>query len=189
MVVDFDKVGNSMPVKSPIKLAHVFIRTCPETYRTMVDFYKTFLGATATYEDNFISLITYDDEHHRIAIAAMPDVGPKDGKTSGLEPRGPSHFLPPAKALGIVPMWCVHHGPTISIYYSDPDGNRLETQVDTLKTLEEATAYMTTKEFLENPIGVDFDPEDFIQRLQNGVDATELFPRPNIGPRGFDTLP
>lgn len=31
---------------------------------------------------------------------------------------------------GIRPFFCVNHGPTTSIYYRDPDGNRIELQID-----------------------------------------------------------
>ena len=34
------------------------------------------------------------------------------------------------KDMGIKPYWCLHHGLTISLYYADPDGNRMEFQVD-----------------------------------------------------------
>jgi hypothetical protein len=42
--------------------------------------------------------------------------------------------------------------------YKDPDGNSLETQVDTFDTPEEATVFMKSKEFADNPIGTDIDP-------------------------------
>lgn len=84
-----DTKGSGKPTKvtSPIKLAHVVLRTRPETFASMVSFYKTFLGAESSHENEFISFLTYDDEHHRIAIVAIPDIGPKDAKTSGLEVR------------------------------------------------------------------------------------------------------
>jgi hypothetical protein len=44
---------------------------------------------------------------------------------------------------------------------------------------------MQSKAFAENPIGVDFDPEDFITRLQNGEKEEALMKRPEIGPRGL----
>lgn len=93
------------------------------------------------------------------------------------------------KAQGIDPIWSVNHGVTVSIYYRDPDGNQIETQVDSFETPEEANAYMETPDYGENPIGVDFDPEDMIQKLQEGATEAELLKRPNIGPRGMDTVP
>lgn len=89
----------------------------------------------------------------------------------------------------IEPVWCVNHGPTISLYYRDPDGNLLETQVDTFRTLEEATVFVSSAEFIENPVGVDFDPDDIIKRLDGGESQESVYRRPNIGPRGFETSP
>ena len=40
------------------------------------------------------------------------------------------------KAKGIVPYWPIHHGFTVSLYYRDPDGNRMEFQVDTCTAAE-----------------------------------------------------
>ena len=34
------------------------------------------------------------------------------------------------KAEGIEPFWCINHGPTISMYFKDPDANRVELQVE-----------------------------------------------------------
>ena len=41
------------------------------------------------------------------------------------------------KAKGVKPYFQINHGMTLSAYFRDPDGNQVETQVDTL-TLEEA---------------------------------------------------
>lgn len=92
------------------------------------------------------------------------------------------------KAKGMLPFWCVNHGMTISLYYNDPDGNVLETQCDTLSN-EKANEYMASRSFQENPIGVDFDPEEMIERIKKGQSFEELTCRPDIGPRGVDTVP
>lgn len=65
----------------------------------------------------------------------------------------------------------------------------LETQVDTFDTAEEATAFMTSEEFVENPLGVNLDAENFIEKLKVGVPVKELMKRLSIGPRGFGTIP
>jgi hypothetical protein len=77
----------------------------------------------------------------------------------------------------------------MSLYYQDPDGNKLETQVDCFETSEEATACMTSPEFRENPLGVDFDPEEMIKRIESGESFESIRKRPNIGPRGLGTVP
>jgi len=186
---------SSDKVISPSKLAHVVLRT--GKFTTMVEFYKTFLGAKATYENEFLSFLTYDDEHHRIAIGAVPGTGPKIPNAAGLEHIAFSFntledltlAYQQRKAKGILPIWSVNHGPTTSIYYQDPDGNQLETQVDNFDTIEEANEMMGSKAFAENPVGVDFDPEELVRKLETGMDQRELKKRADIGPRGVGTIP
>ncbi|KAF8861993.1 Glyoxalase/Bleomycin resistance protein/Dihydroxybiphenyl dioxygenase [Acephala macrosclerotiorum] len=182
-------------VISPIQLAHVVLKTQPSNFKKMVDFYKTFLSANISHENDYISFLRYDDEHHRIAIVAMPDVGPRDPKASGLfhiaftfnSLTDLALAYLQRKAHGIEPYWSVNHGPTTSVYYRDPDGNDLETQVDNM-SMDEANDFMMTPEFAENPIGVDFVPEDLIKRLESGESDESIKKRPKIGPRGIPTF-
>jgi catechol-2,3-dioxygenase len=189
MTADSNAPGSK--VKSPSKLAHVVLRTAK--FHDMVEFYKTVLGAKATFESDHIAFLTYDEEHHRVAIAGLPNTGPKVPTSSGLE-----HFAftfdsledlalayQQRKAKGILPFWSINHGPTTSIYYRDPDGNQIETQVDNFDTPEEADAFMRSKEFAENPVGTDFDPEDLVRQLQAGEDENVIKKRIEIGVRGM----
>jgi len=177
-------------VLSPSKLAHVVLRT--NNFQIMVDYYKTFLGGKASYENQMLSFITYDDEHHRVAIGTVPGTRAKDAQTCGLEHIAFSFetledlltAYQQRKAKGILPFWSVNHGPTTSIYYKDPDGNQIETQVDNFDTNEAATEFMMSHQFAENPFGTDFDPEDWIQKLEGGAEEKELKCRIEIGPRG-----
>lgn len=182
-------------VLSPAKLAHVVLRTAQ--YTPMVAFYKAFLGAHASYENDMLAFLTYDDEHHRVAIARIPGTTPKARGSSGLEhiaftfPTLADLLLAytQRKVLGIKPLWCVNHGPTMSIYYQDPDGNQIETQTDVFDSIEESNAAMMSEEFAENPLGVDFDPEALIRSLEGGADEATLMKRGRIGPRSFDSVP
>ncbi len=61
----------------------------------------------------------------------------------------------------------------------------LETQVDNFDTVEAANAFMTSKEFGENPVGTDFDAEGFIARLKQGESEEVLKKRVEIGPRAL----
>ena len=81
MGVDFDYTSG--PTIRPTKLAHVVLRTVNK--QAMATFYKDFLGGHASHENEVLSFITYDDEHHRIAIAQLPFLKPKDKNTCGLE--------------------------------------------------------------------------------------------------------
>ena len=81
MICDFDNVSG--PQLRPTKLAHFVLRT--RNVKVMADFYRDFLGGSTAHENEKMSFITYDDEHHRIAIAELPNLKPKDRLTCGLE--------------------------------------------------------------------------------------------------------
>lgn len=74
------------------------------------------------------------------------------------------------------------------MYYRDPDGNNLETQVDCFDTSEETNAIMMSPAFATNPIGVDFDPEEMIKRIESGESFESLRKRPDIGPRSVESI-
>ncbi|KAF9888886.1 hypothetical protein FE257_008256 [Aspergillus nanangensis] len=187
-IPDFD--ASTTKVQSPSALAHIVLRT--SNLHAMEEFFVTFLGGKVAHRNDVLSFITYDEEHHRLALFAVPEMGPKVPSSYGLEHVA---FAFPTlselmlgyrqrKARGIHPIWCVNHGPTTSIYYKDPDGNVIETQVDNFDTPEEATEFMSTGTFAKNPIGTDFDPEEMIRRLRAGEQDGVLKKRKEIGPRG-----
>lgn len=178
-------------VTKPISLAHVVLKTTAQKFPTMVSFYKTFLSATPSFESATFALLAYDAEHHRIGIAALPGTTEPSPASSGL-----SHVAFTFASLtdlamsylqrkenGMVPVWCVNHGPTTSMYYKDPDGNVLETQVDNFETAEEATEFMKGESFERNPIGSDFDPEELVRRLKDGEDEGVIKSRVEVGER------
>lgn len=181
-------------VLSPKRMCHIVLRVLPEKYQAMVDWYVALLGGRVVWGNEALSFITYDDEHHRIAITGRPGTIPRGGDATNA--CGLAHVsfaydtleelltaYVQRRNLGIKPSWCVNHGPTTSIYYADPDGNEVETQVDNFASAEEATAFMNSDEFKENPMGVDFVPEELIKRLETGEADRELKKRPNIGSR------
>lgn len=57
---------------SPAKLAHVVLRT--QHLKEMREWYVTVLDGKVMHEDPASAFITYDDEHHRIALANMGDL-------------------------------------------------------------------------------------------------------------------
>lgn len=73
--------------------------------------------------------------------------------------------------------------------YQDPDGNQLETQVDNFENPDDATAMMESKQFAENALGEDFDPEDLCAAVERGEDEQKLKTRKNVGPRGAEDMP
>jgi catechol 2,3-dioxygenase-like lactoylglutathione lyase family enzyme len=176
-------------VLSPAKLAHIVLKT--NKYRKMVDYWNNFLGSRIVSENGFLAFMTYDDEHHRIAIAAFPGTKDKDPMSAGLAHIAFTYnslddlvtAYEQRKALGIHPFWCINHGTTTSIYYQDPDGNEIETQIDNFEDPEDATKYMASKHFVENPFGVEFNPDDLANRLRAGESPESLKQRGDIGPR------
>lgn len=62
----------------------------------------------------------------------------------------------------------------------------VETQVDNFDTAEQANEFMAGKNFMENPIGTEFDPEDMIEGLKRGEPEHVLKRRVETGPRGLD---
>ena len=79
--------------------------------------------------------------------------------------------------MGIHPYWRIHHGITVSLYYRDPDGNRMEFQVDAC-SVADANAYMRTEAFAANPAGVDIDPEILLAQYRSGVPEQQLLMMP-----------
>ena len=149
------------------------------------------MGAERVFENEFIAFLRYDEEHHRVAIINEQGTTSRISSAAGLHHvaftysslRGLLRAFQVRERLGITPAWCVNHGPTTSIYYKDPDGNVIETQVDNYDTVEEANAFMTSRYFQENPIGSDIEPYDLLASLEAGKDEKEMKMRVEIGPR------
>lgn len=164
---------------SPVKFAHIVLKT--QRYREMVAWWCDFLGAHVRHGNDFISFLSYDEEHHRIAIAAIPGLEEPNRKGHGVE-----HFAftyatlddlfgqyERMKAKGISPYWTINHGFTLSAYWRDPDGNQVETQVDTLD-MEDADAFMHGPLFAANPIGINVDFDVLVERHRNGASFAEI---------------
>ena len=74
----------------------------------------------------------------------------------------------------VQPAFCVDHGLTTSIYYEDPEGNFVELQSDNFSDWMLSTAYMRSRAFSENPIGVFFDPARVYEIFKSGADVRTL---------------
>jgi len=178
-------------IAKPIQLAHVVLHT--SRFVEMVDWYKSVLQMYPSYEDDHISFLTFDEEHHRVALVSVPGLQERADGHVGVHHmaftfRNLTELLATHERLaaqGIQPYWAVNHGITVSLYFNDPDRNRVELQVDVFATADEALAYCAGPDFKENPIGVDFDPAEMLARLRAGATEAELKVRPNIGPRGL----
>ena len=63
---------------------------------------------------------------------------------------------------------------TLSLYCADPDGNRMELQVDACSA-EAGKALLAAT---DNPVGVLFDPEALVARMRGGEGEETLLVQP-----------
>ncbi len=172
----------------PKTFAHIVYRTY--RFQEMLAWYVKVFGGKVQYQSPVIAFVTYDDEHHRVALLNM---GIIKGESDAKAPRGQAGVDHVAygyrsltelfdkylelKAQGVLPYWCIHHGVTVSMYYADPDGNQMEFQVDSFALNVDSYAFMNGPDYDMNPIGVEFDPEAMLARLRAGESEAAMLPR------------
>jgi catechol-2,3-dioxygenase len=177
-----------MPSVRPQKFVHVVYRT--RRFAEMVRWYQTVFDAKVQYQNPALAFLTYDGEHHRFAFANLDVLQPNAGEKDRRGVIGVDHVAytyasvddllenyAQLKAQGIKPYWCVHHGITVSMYYADPDGNQMEFQVDCFASNEDANAFMEGPHFAANPIGVEFNPDEWLGKLRAGAPVSEFLQR------------
>jgi catechol 2,3-dioxygenase-like lactoylglutathione lyase family enzyme len=171
----------------PTKFAHVVYRS--RRFEQMLQWYETVFGARVQYRDPGLAFLTYDDEHHRFAFVNMGVFQPDGVETERQGAIGVDHVdytymslrelletYARLKEQGIIPYWRIHHGITASLYYADPDGNQMEFQVESFPSSGEANAFIQAH-WGANPLGVEFDPEDWLSKLRAGTLESNLLLR------------
>ncbi|MEM9621029.1 MAG: VOC family protein [Pseudomonadota bacterium] len=162
------------------RMAHYVLRV--SDLQQSIDWYSLVLGMQTVHRNPMICFMSYDDEHHRMALvqSGVSETAPQGAPgldhvaftlTSLEELLATFKRL---KAAGVVPVWPINHGLTTSLYYADPDGHRVEFQVENLATAEALQVYMHSDAFAENPIGVEFDPDKLLARYEQGDPLEEL---------------
>lgn len=165
----------------PVKFAHVVYQT--RQFDKMIAWYEAVFEAKVVHRDPALAFMTYDDEHHRFAFANLDVLQPGGGSERGsvgvnhvaytyADPSALLETYERLKTAEIMPYWSIHHGITLSNYYRDPDGNRMEFQTDA------DLAFMDGPQFAENPIGVEVDMDSLLTRYRAGASAGELLARP-----------
>ena len=162
----------------PTKLAHFVLRS--PRWEESIAWWRTVLLADVRHQNEFLCFLSYDDEHHRLAIVKVAE-GDDHRSTAGLEHVGFTYATIDdllatyvrLKAAGIRPHAPVHHGMTLSLYYADPDGNQVELQIDALDPAA-AEEFMNSDVFEANPIGVTWDPDDVVARRAAGAPVEAL---------------
>lgn len=166
------------------KFAHVVFQTGQPA--AMRDWYCTVLDGHVVYEDGALTFITFDEEHHRIALLNPP--GPLEPKLpntacmhhvaytfAGLDDLLDRYVL--LRDQGITPAVCIAHGVTTSMYYRDPDGNFVEMQIDVFEEPDDATGYMNGAEYAADSVGPAFDPERLLAARRGGASVAALVDR------------
>ena len=186
------EVGTDRPAydTAPAFVAHWVVKTARRD--EMIAWYRVVFGARVVHQGRQATFLSWDHEHHRLALVPVPSVLRYLFPLARLRRKvyGIDHIAVQFTSLerlittyerlkqaGIHPVWSINHGPTTSLYYEDPDGIRLEFQVDNYPT---TAAFFAGEEFAANPIGTEFDPEYMLARLRRGDDPAELL-RPGAG--------
>ena len=166
------------------KFAHVVFQTGqPDRMR---DWYCSVLDGHVVYQDDALCFITYDDEHHRVALLTPPNELQRKLPTTASVHHVAYTFENIDDLLEryvllrdqeITPAVCIAHGVTTSIYYQDPDANFVEMQIDNFATPADATNYMLGPEYANDSVGPAFDPEAMLAARRGGTRVEELIDR------------
>jgi catechol-2,3-dioxygenase len=167
-------------VVHPTHFGHAVLRT--RNLDEAIAWYGTVVGMRVVHRNPFIAFLTYDDEHHRLALVQTGEQAPAPPGAAGLDHLGYTlaslgDLLGTYRRLaakGILPVWAINHGLTTSLYYADPDGIRVEFQVENFATKAELEGFMRSDAFAKNPIGIEFDPEKLAARYERGDPLPEL---------------
>jgi catechol 2,3-dioxygenase len=172
----------------------------------MVAWYELVCGLQPVYYSEQAAWLTNDAANHRIALIAFPGIkAPVDKPhTAGLhhvafEYASITPWMDNYIRLrdnGVTPVLSVDHGMTMSMYYVDPEGNGVEIQFDVFTDWSKSKEWMwASREFSEDQIGPQFDPEKLLAAYLEGIPADDLHRRAYAGeyvpdnPPHFGTLP
>ena len=191
----------------PDDFHHIAFKTT--NYEAMVSFYKNLFGCEPLYQSDQISFLTYDNEHHRIAIANTSEIlkdlnliermimkfklflNKKIPSIQGLD--HVSYRINPiekwfdfyfsAKERGLKPLWTINHGWISGIYYEDPDGNLVEIFFEHFRSAEEFKENISP-DFEDEPIGTNMDIEVLYKMFKSGAPFLDLIKKGNTVPDG-----
>ncbi|KAK6365133.1 hypothetical protein LTS17_011611 [Exophiala oligosperma] len=126
----------SKPHPSPTTFAHAVLRTTMDHYEEM--------SQCPQHVPKTKGVLNAEVDHLAFTYATLTEL---------------AQVYTSLKSKAWEPVWTINHGPTTSIYYRDPDGNKVELQVDNFDTKEGADAFMKGPLFSMNPIGTEIDAD------------------------------
>ena len=162
---------------------HVNLKT--NRLQEMIDWYAMVVGTKVNFQFPGGAFISNDRANHRIALLAVPGLreDPQKFIHTGLHHTAFEYdsfddlmsSYARLKKTGIEPQVCLDHGLTTSLYYSDPDQNMVELQVDNFADWDASSEWMRTSEdFRRDPIGTFFDPDLVLAAYQAGATFEQL---------------
>jgi len=182
--------GEEAVMASP-KISHLILNTA--NYEAMKQWYLDVFEATIGVEtsDHSACFLQTDEHHHRIGMfnVAKTDesvamTAPGSGDASALSRLNHFAFEYPTLAelfetyerlagSSILPTVSMNHGPTMSVYYQDPDRNVVELFYDTRYTEDQlAEFYAGGDRYVLSAIP--FDPAEKLAELRGGKPVAEL---------------
>ena len=188
---EYFRTPKPRPITVP-KLHHATFMTMDVDVDAMVEFYEAVCGLQPVYYAEHAAWLTNDEANHRIALLRLPGTHPPADKphSAGLHhtafeyatfDQWLDNYLR-LRDLGILPVICLDHGMTISMYYADPDGNGVEIQVDTFNDWTMSKEWMwASQEFSEDQVGPQFDPEKFVDARAAGLTAAQIHTNARAG--------
>ena len=180
------------------KFHHLNLKTT--RLQEMIDFYSVLVGTEVLHQDDVGAWLSNDEANHRIALLSFPNFEDDPDKEThtgihhsafeyGSFDQLNSSYLR-LKEAGIEPSFCLDHGMTFSYYYTDPDGNHIELQVDNFGDWGKSAEWMrTSDEFKANPIGQFVDPAKVASDHAAGVGFEEIHVKAMAGGYAPDQAP
>ena len=180
------------------KFHHLNLKTT--RLQEMIDFYSVLVGTEVLHQDDVGAWLSNDDANHRIALLSFPNFEDDPDKEThtgihhsafeyGSFDELNSSYLR-LKEAGIEPSFCLDHGMTFSYYYTDPDGNHIELQIDNFGDWGKSAEWMrTSDEFKANPIGQFVDPAEVASDHAAGVGFEEIHAKAMAGGYAPDQAP
>ena len=208
VLLDLELYKNFRSEDAPDLFHHVSFKTM--NYNKMVSFYEKLFSCKPMYASDDITFMSFDEEHHRIAIAntspvfdglgfvpktvikfknwinrVTPSIVGLDHISYKLNPIEKwFDFYFRAKDRGLEPYWTINHGWISGIYYKDPDGNLVEIFYEHWRNQEEFKTEVSTRGFPEEPVGTNMDIETLYAMYKDGTPYEDIVRKGNTVPEG-----